>query len=99
VREAVGVGGAVVVFIRSVRWRGAAGGMNALRSREEAVTVGEAEGPGTNGFRLLGGWHVDPSCQMARACKMNANGRFRLSLVMHSCCYRDDWRIFPPFYL
>ena len=82
VREAVGVGGAVVVFIRAVARR--RGECFALRSGEEAVTVGEAEGTGYERIRdprrlACGPTLSDGTClQNERDC------------LMQSCCYRDD---------
>lgn len=63
-REAVGVGGAVAVAcVRSLAGpRATAGGQAAA-----TVTVAKADSrgrsqevPGTDGFPLMGGWHVDP---------------------------------------
>jgi hypothetical protein len=70
VREAVGVGGAAAV---TVHWRGVGGNVRVLGRRQPPLPLARRRGPASNGFELLGGCHVDPSCQMARAYEMNAN--------------------------
>lgn len=81
VREAVGAGGAAVMVF--VRWRGERNvsrsgllwGVRRTGSRQPPLPLPRRRGwgPATNGFALLGGWHVDPVRQMARAGEMNAN--------------------------
>jgi hypothetical protein len=94
VREAVGVGGAVVVFIRAVaRRRGERFAFWGVGRRP--LPLARRRGPGANGFAHLGGWHVDPSCQMARACKMNATVS-----CSHAAIVMIERNLsFPPFYL
>jgi hypothetical protein len=85
VREAVGVGGAAAV---TVHWRGVGGNARVLGRRQPPLPLARRRGPGSNGFELLGGCHVDPilpdgTClRNERECDDFAwRGRFRLGLV------------------